>query len=188
MTAGLSARPTLPLSRRARQVVLVAHIAASVGWLGVDVVLLVLSVTGLTTGDPALMVGVYQAIGVLVPLVLVPATLAALGTGILLGTGTRWGLLRHWWVVAKLVLTVGLTVAVYVALRPGVAELATAAASPGPGGLVHAVGDGPRELIFGPTVSLVVLLVATTLSVLKPWGRTPRASRRVPRENHTNAP
>lgn len=162
------AAPVL-LSRRLRHVVLIAHIAASVGWLGADVVLLVLSVTGLTTADPALTVAVYRAIGVLVPLVLVPATFVALGTGLLLAVGTRWGLLRHWWVVAKLVLTVGLTVAVFLALRPGVAELATAAAGPGVG-----TGDA-RELLFGPTVSLVVLLFATALSVLKPWGRTPWA-------------
>lgn len=58
------------------------------------------------------------------------------------------------------------------ALRPEVAELAAAAAGPGAPVDVAAA----RGLLFGPSVSVIVLLLATTLSVLKPWGRVPWAS------------
>ena len=40
---------TLQLTRRRRQAVLVAHIVCAVGWIGVNLALLPLTVTGLTT-------------------------------------------------------------------------------------------------------------------------------------------
>ena len=36
-------------------------------------------------------------------------SLATLLTGIVLSLGTKWGLLKHYWIVAKLLLTVGVT-------------------------------------------------------------------------------
>jgi hypothetical protein len=46
-----------------------------------------------------------------------PAALATLGTGLMLALSTRWGLLRHWWPPAKLVLLVA-TVALTVTVSP----------------------------------------------------------------------
>src|SRR5699024_3225472 len=46
--------------------------------------------------------------GVLVPML--TSALVCLGSGLLLGLATRWGLARYWWVLAKLVITVALTV------------------------------------------------------------------------------
>jgi hypothetical protein len=49
----------------------------------------------------------------------VPLVLAAPLTGILLGIGTPWGLARHYWVLAKLVLTIAVATAAVFVLRPG---------------------------------------------------------------------
>jgi hypothetical protein len=42
--------------------------------------------------------------------VIVPLSLASLAIGLLQSLGTRWGLFRHYWVLAKLLLTVVATV------------------------------------------------------------------------------
>ena len=42
--------------------------------------------------------------------VIVPLALAALVTGVVSALGTTWGLLRHYWVVTKLVVVVIATV------------------------------------------------------------------------------
>jgi hypothetical protein len=73
--------------------------------------------------------------------------LICLLTGVLLGLGSKYGLLRYWWVAVKLALNLVLTGLVLVSLAP--------------------VGD----LIFPPIVSPTALLVAMVLAVFKPWGR-----------------
>lgn len=42
----------------------------------------------------------------------------------MLGLGTKWGLVRYWWVAIKLALNAALVALVAFALRPGVTELA----------------------------------------------------------------
>lgn len=166
------------LARGPRRALLVAHVVSSVGWLGADLVLLVLAVTGLTTGDAELARACYAAIGVFVPTLLVPLTLLALATGVALAAGTRWGLLRHYWVLVKLGITAALTVAVYLALRPQAAGVAVEAAAPGSAQrFLERIGDVPVDLIFPPVVSTAALLFATVLSVYKPWGTTRWARR-----------
>jgi len=99
------------------------------------------------------------------------AALLSLLTGTLLGLGSRYGLVRYWWVLVKLVLNLVLATLIWVALRGGVAELAAQGRALADGTLdALPVGD----MLFPPVVSTTALLVAMTLSVLKPWGRTRR--------------
>jgi hypothetical protein len=87
----------------------------------------------------------------------------AVATGVLLGIGTTWGLVRHWWVVAKIAIAV--------------AVIATDAVIVGRAAHDAAAGESGAPLT-GPTVAhVVVLAVATVLSVFKPRGRTPRGRR-----------
>jgi hypothetical protein len=79
------------LPRRWRNLLLATHVVVAVGALGTDVVLLTLGVTGLASSDPELIRAAYLAMDLLVTAVLLPLALAALGTGVLLGLGTRWG-------------------------------------------------------------------------------------------------
>jgi hypothetical protein len=94
--------------------------------------------------------------------------LVCLLTGVLLGLGSRYGLVRYWWVAVKLVLNLLLTALVLVALAPEVADAAERARR-FDAGLPAPLGVG--DLIFPPIVSPAALLVAMTLAVFKPWGR-----------------
>lgn len=168
MTALAPARPRR-LSAGARRGVLVVHIAAAGTWLGIDVVLAVLVGTALLDTDIATTLVALRALQFLVWPLLVSGV-ACLASGVILGLGSRWGVVRYRWVAVKLVLNVVLVVLVAAALRPGVAdaaELATSWAGPA----APPVGD----LVFPPIVSTIALLVATALSVIKPWGRLRRA-------------
>jgi hypothetical protein len=155
------------LRPRARKAVLAAHIVASGAWIGADLVLGVLVVTALAATDTTLVELCLRVLPLLVGPILTVGLLS-LGTGVLLGLGTHLGLIRYWWVATKIVLTVALLVLVTVLLRPGVADVASAAAR----------GVQPPDaasLIFPPVVSGTALVLMTALSLYRPWGRIGRS-------------
>src|SRR5262245_57938953 len=87
-----------------RKLLLTTHLVVSIGWFGAAAGVLALGVAGLTntTGGS----GVYEAIAVVWRFVILPLSLAALLTGVVQAWGTQWGLLRHYWVLAKFFITV----------------------------------------------------------------------------------
>lgn len=162
----------LRLSTRARKVVLLAHIAAAGAWLGIDLVLGILVVAALTSPDATGAAAAAATISTFATWPLVVVGLVTLTTGVLLGFATKYGLVRYWWVLAKLVINVVLVVLVVLVLSPGVTAL-------GEGARV-ALEDGAAlpvtgTLLFPPIVSSTAVIVAMTLAVFKPWGRLRRS-------------
>jgi hypothetical protein len=165
------------LTPAARKAVLVLHVVAGIGWMGVDIALLVLLITARTTNDAALAVSGFNAIGMIVPIAVPPLSLSILVTGIILGLGTRWGLVRYWWVLVKLLLSLIMTVLVFVSLVPAVSSMAVLSATTISADAVRAsLGTLPTMLLFPPIVSFLMLGVAAILSIFKPWQRTPWSS------------
>lgn len=159
----------MQLPAGARKVALVTHVVTSVGWLGAVAAFLVLAVTAVRTGDAGTQRALYIAMDVLGDAALVPLSLASFASGLLQSLGTSWGLFRHWWVVAKLAISVFATgiLLLYVstlrmlgdaAASPRLADDRTMLPSSSP--VLHAAG------------ALVVLLIAAGLSVFKPKGLT----------------
>jgi hypothetical protein len=151
-----------------RKGVLVVHIVSAGAWIGIDVVMGIIIFTALLTEDDNTRALCYRALELFAVWPLLTTGLVCLASGIVLGIGTKWGLVRYWWVAIKLALTIVLTTLVLVALRPGVIEAAEQGrrfAAGEPASL--AVGD----LIFPPIVSPTALLIAFVLAVFKPWGR-----------------
>lgn len=161
-----------------RKATLLAHILASVSWIGIDAVLLVLAVTGFTSDEPGTIAASYVAMHRFGVILLLPVGLASLGTGLLLGVGSRWGVLRYRWVVCKLVINVVLTTLVAVLLRPRLAEAASASAV-ADAAISERLAGLSIDLLFPPIVSLVTLVTAATLSFYKPWGPTAYGRRRI---------
>ena len=163
------------MSGNLRRAALTIHVATSVGWLGAVASFLCLAVTGLATADHELARTVYPAMRLIAWYVIVPLGVASLLTGLLQSLGTAWGLFRHYWVLAKLVINVFATIILLLYLE-SVDELAAAA------GAADFGSDDLRGLRVqavvhsGAAVSL--LLVATVLSVFKPRGLTPYGLRR----------
>lgn len=161
------------LGRRWRQAVLLVHVVASIGWMGVDIALVPLAVTGLTTGDGQLAAACYRAISVLVPWSTPFLAVAMTATGLVLGWGTQWGLVRYWWVFTKLVIALVLTTLVFVLLLPAVSGAESIAPLASGDQVRAALGAFPVQVMFPVAVSFTALAVASVLAVVKPWGRTP---------------
>ena len=164
----------MTLSVGLRRAGLLLHIAASVGWLGAVATSLALAGLAVTADDPRTVNAVYLVLQPLGWYVLVPFGIASLVTGVTQSLITVWGLVRHYWVVVKLVLTVfaAAVLLLYTRTLDALAETARVAADGGPSmtttasPLVHAAG------------AAVLLLVALALSVYKPRGLTPAGHRR----------
>ena len=141
---------------RARKTWLALHVISSVGWLGVTLANLALASAAF--GAPQL----YRAMALLGDLVVLPLALTALATGVVLGLGTKWGLVKHRWVLVKFALTAVAVAATAFSLRP---ELHAAA---------RGVAGAGTSVLAASCVSLAIYVFSTVVSVFKPWGRTRR--------------
>jgi hypothetical protein len=156
------------LGARTRKGILVVHIASAGAWIGIDVVMGVLVFTALLSGNESTKAFCYQALDLFAVWPLIVTGLLCLASGVVLGLGTKWGLVRYWWVAIKLALNTVLVLLVLFLLRPQVIEMAEQGRRFADGeAAALAVGD----LIFPPIVSTSALLIATALAVFKPWGR-----------------
>jgi hypothetical protein len=159
------------LGRRARRGVLTVHILSAGAWIGIDVVLGVLVFTAMLTSSPDTEALCYRVLELFAVWPLIAAGVATLLSGVVLGLGTNFGLVRYWWVAVKLVLNVMLVTLVIFALRPGLSEAAAYGETLAAGGTARVDVGG---LAFPPIVSGIALVTATVLSVFKPWGRIRR--------------
>jgi hypothetical protein len=166
----------MTLTPRLRKAALTAHVASSVGWLGAVVGFLALAIAGLTSQDGQTVRAVYLAMEVTGWFVLLPLSVASLVTGLVQALGTKWGLLRHYWVVVKLGISVLATV-VLLLYTQTLGVLADAARESAVAG-----GDveGVRSVspLFHAVAALVLLVTATVLAVFKPQGVTAYGRRR----------
>ncbi len=152
-----------------RKLALTAHIVFSVGWLGAVVPYLALSIAGLTSNDAQMVRAAYLSMELIGWYVIVPLSLGALVSGIVQSLGTPWGLFRHWWIVAKLLLTATAT-ALLLTHMQAVSHMSGIAANATWAG----VGFGALrvQLVAHAAGGLLLLLTVTGLSVFKPWGLT----------------
>lgn len=174
MTAGL------------RKASLTAHLTTSLAWLGAVASFLALATAGLLSQDVETVRSAYLAMNLIGESIIVPLGLAAFVTGIVQSLGTRWGLFRYWWVVAKLALTLGATALLLLHQFTAVSEAARRVSASAPATMPDIGGFGV-QLAVDAGAAVIVLLVIAALGVYKPWGRTPYG-RRKQREELSEAP
>lgn len=162
-------------SSRLRKATLTAHVVTSVGWLGAVAVVLVLALVGMTSDDAPTIRGVFLAMDLTGWLVLVPLALGSLLTGVVQALTTRWGLLRHYWVLAKLLMNVAAFGVLLLYMRV-LGALAQIAAKPRWSGDDLLLLGSPTVVVHG-VAALLLLVAATVLSVYKPRGLTRRGLR-----------
>jgi hypothetical protein len=152
-----------------RKVALVTHVGCSVGWLGAVVTSLVVAAAGLASRDGQVVRAAYLVLEVIGWYALIPLSLASLLTGLIQSLGTTWGLLRHYWVLAKLLMNLFATgvLLLYMQTLTYLADLARTASTAAdldslrnPSPAAHAAA------------AVALLLVALVLSIYKPRGVT----------------
>jgi hypothetical protein len=178
----------MTLTPRLRALVLTAHVTSAVGWLGAVACFLALAIAGLTSQNPQMVQASYLAMGYITWFVIVPLCLASLMTGLIQALGTPWGLFRHYWVLAKLLLTLIATIVLLLKMK----QIGYMAAMAAETTLASADLAGLRKsLMVHAGGGLLVLLAVTTLGVYKPRGMTPYGTRTLNKqggESITNAP
>jgi hypothetical protein len=163
------------LSPSLRKLALTVHVTASVGWLGAVAAFLALSIIGMTSDQEPTVRAVYLAMEASGWYVLVPLSVASLLSGVIQSLGTRWGLLRHYWVVIKLCINVIASI-ILVLYTQTLAELADRAGGPATGHELDALRS-PSPVIHA-AAALILLVMATILSVYKPRGLTRHGQRK----------
>lgn len=156
-----------------RRFALTAHITSSVGWIGAVFVFIALALIGLISSDAQTVRGAYLVMVPAAWFVLVPLAFASLLSGIMLSLGTPWGLLRHYWVLSKLAITVLATIILLLYMET-FQVMADVAADPD--AELSAIRN-ISPLLHG-VLALLALLVATVLAVYKPRGVTRFGRRR----------
>ena len=115
------------------------------------------------------------AMGLTAWFVILPLSLASLTSGIVQGSGSAWGLFRHYWILFKLLLTAIATMVLLLKLGP-ISELANAAES-ATFSSADLIGLRSSMLVHAGG-GLLALLAAVTLAMYKPPGMTPYGLRK----------
>lgn len=165
----------MALRPRARKALLTLHVLTSVGWTGAVLVYLALGIAAVTSTDTTLVRSAYVAMDWAAWTVLVPLAVASLVTGVIQSLLTRWGLVRHYWVIFKLAITLVATAVLitYTGTLHRFADLATEEPFTAQQlGLLRS-----PSVVVHSTGALLLLAAATLLAVYKPAGVTRRGHR-----------
>ena len=156
-----------------RKMTITAHVTFSIGWLGAVAAFLVLSIAGLTSHDAEVVRGAYLSTDLISRFIVIPMCFAALATGLLQALGTPWGLFRYYWILLKFGLAIFATFA-FLVHRFGVMAEAAKRVSGAAAETLFSADFGPlkTELVRAPSLAILLLLVAASLGVYKPWGLT----------------
>jgi hypothetical protein len=161
VTAAADTRGVRRLAPRARKALLSLHIGASVALIGSGGGITALSL--IAVGEPAADAHViYTAARTLVFTLGIPLSFISLLSGIALGLGTRWGVLRHRWVAAKLGLQLAIIACGGLVVRPAMESLIDG-------------GGAEWTMVAGAAFNTGCAMVAVGLAVFKPGGRLRRA-------------
>jgi hypothetical protein len=146
----------LVLPHRARQALLTAHIMMSVALLGDSAGFLAVAIRASKLSDPTAVTELVRVLNMLSAVFGIPLSLGTLISGVALGLGTKWGLFRYPWVVAKLLLVVSVMAVGGFVIGPALAVMLAGA------------GDATSRLIAASAFDVCALALATGLGVFKP--------------------
>jgi len=163
----VSARTARRLAPRARKAILSVHVAASVALVGTTASVAIVALTAAGSDRAAEAHALYSALRTLVFGLAIPFSFTSLITGVALGLGTHWGVLRHGWVAAKLALQLAIILTGALAVQPWLDHLLEASAS----GTGAALGAPRWELPLAGAFNLALALTAVGLAVFKPRRR-----------------
>ena len=163
MTATTVSPVRWPMSPSVRRAVLMLHIIASVGLLGDSAGFLAVAVRAAATDDPALAASSYELLQMFSVVFGIPLSMLSLATGLALGFGTKWGVLRHRWVTAKLLVILSVILVGALVIGPSLVLMR------------DGTGGRATVLVIASGYQVLALVLATGLSVFKPGVRRGRA-------------
>ncbi len=160
---------------RAQKCLKIVHIACAGTWLSTAITIALVSWL-VSADDHRQVLGIHQTTKFIDDFILIPAANGTWITGLLYSLKTRWGWFRYPWVVVKWTIAVsGIVVGTFV-LGPALNTLPETVRLFGSAAFTDPRYQASRSVLLyvGP-FQVATLLVACSLSVLKPWtgrGRT----------------
>jgi hypothetical protein len=154
------------LSGPRRKLVLAIHLTVSIGWIGAVFAYVALGVAARNGTDLVTVRGAWVAMELIGWYVLLPLAIGSLLTGLVMALGTRWGLIRYYWVLISFALTALVTVVLLLHL-PDVSATADTARDAEGATLAGLGGD-----LFHSLLGLMVLVLILVLNIYKPPGLT----------------
>jgi hypothetical protein len=166
----------MTMTPRVRKLALVTHVACSVGWLGAVITSLAVATVPLVTRDGELVRGAYLTLEPIGWYALIPLSVVSLVTGLIQSLGTTWGLLRHYWVTAKLLMNLLATgvLLLYMQVLTYLADSARTARS-----VTDLTAVRTPSPVAHAAAAVVLLVVALVLSIYKPRGLTRYGQRKL---------
>jgi hypothetical protein len=157
--------------QRIRGPLLALHVIVSVGWIGAAMAYLALGLAAELSDQTATIRASWLGMELVGWLVLVPLGALAWLSGIGLCLVTRWGLLRHYWVIFAWALTTPALIVMLLHMATVTAE-STVARSGDTAAVDRLGGD-----VAHPGLGLLILMVIAILNLYKPRGLTPYGRR-----------
>jgi hypothetical protein len=165
-------RRTAPMPPTVRKTVVVLHVIMSVGWLGVTFADVTLVATAIVSDTTVVREAMFRALGVIADVLLIPISWGSFLTGLLVSLGTKWGLVRHKWVLTKFCLTTVALALTTFSLVPGLKELRDQVVATPAGQAYPLHSRDVVSLLVAGVVSTSIYTTCVILSTFKPWGRT----------------
>ncbi len=151
-----------------RRINLIAHLSSSLGWFGSVLVFTILAITALNITDNQITSSLLISLKYTTWLVILPLCFASLATGVIQAIGTKWRLLKHYWIIVKLILTIISTLLLILHLAP-IDVMANGALVTG--SLSKNLTIDLMSIISKAGAAILALLAITTISIYKPWGK-----------------
>lgn len=160
------------VSPRGKKALVTTHVVFSGSWLGVGVVMVSLTVLGLRSDDAATVRVSYELLELFDMTILPWSSIGAILSGIAVSLTGKWGLVRHYWIVVKLMIAVAIIASAFGFLHRWAVSAAERSAllAATDGDVV--IGDLGVWLVTGFGTAVFFVAVAMVLSVYKPWGKT----------------
>jgi hypothetical protein len=161
--------PQFIMSSSLRKWVLVAHVTTSVGAVGAVAAFLVLSIAGSVTIDSSLARACFVANAVIAQYVILPFVVAAIAIGVVQALTTPWGLIRHYWILVKLYMTIAIWLVLLIQLK-NISDLATVLLAGNDA--IQGIGSLKQSQLIHAAAGLASLVAIVAISVVKPRGLT----------------
>lgn len=158
----------LRLTASWRKALLALHLVASGVWLGIAVVAAILLIGAQVSGEPSMIKISLAVLPRFTTWPLIMVGLLTMITGVLLGLGSKYGLMRYRWIMIKISVTVILVTAMItrslLSWKENVAAGSAAVLDP------DAPAPGLGLLAAPPAITAVAITALLALSIAKPKG------------------
>jgi hypothetical protein len=167
-----SAKPSFKLNVKQKNWLVTAHLAFGGIWLGTGLCLVIIGIKNANTINGDALHAINEISKFLDDFVIIPTASLSLLTGFFLSWWTNWGFTKHYWVMAKWVLTVAAIVFGTFWLGPWLNAMTSISATERLQALQNPLYMFDRQgTIWGGLMVTICLLAIVAISLLKPWGR-----------------